>query len=195
VILGIDPPEGAHYADRDKYLDPNTEHPPLGKLLMAGSMTLLGDNGIGWRVPSVIAGMVVLMALFATIRAAGGTAWLALLAVFLTSLDNLSMVHGRIGVLRQLRQQHGGAVPERAGLQLLPAEVRGREPVRQLRREHGGAGVERGRFQLLPSEVRVRVPLNARHSGWAAMKTARIVVRRRGRCRMSSDDTPPEPGD
>ena len=99
VILGIDVPEGGKYGDREKYLDPNTEHPPLGKLLMAGSMKAFGDNGIGWRIPSVIAGMVALMALFATIRAAGGTAWLALLAVFLTSLDNLTMVHGRIGVL------------------------------------------------------------------------------------------------
>ena len=99
VILGIDIPEGGKYGDREKYLDPNKEHPPLGKLLMAGSMTVFGDNGIGWRIPSVIAGMVVLMALWLTIRAAGGSAWLALLAVFLVSLDNLSMVHGRIGVL------------------------------------------------------------------------------------------------
>jgi 4-amino-4-deoxy-L-arabinose transferase-like glycosyltransferase len=99
VILGTDIPEGGKYGDREKYLDPNQEHPPLGKLLMAGSMTVFGDNGIGWRMPSVVAGMIVLMALWLTIRAAGGSAWLALLAVFLVSLDNLSMVHARIGVL------------------------------------------------------------------------------------------------
>ena len=99
VILGYDVPEGGKYGDREKFLDPNKEHPPLGKLLIAGSMAAFGDNGIGWRIPSVIAGMVALMALFFAIRAAGGSAWLALLAVFLASLDNLTLVHGRIGVL------------------------------------------------------------------------------------------------
>ena len=99
VILGYDIPEGGKYGDREKLLDPNKEHPPLGKLLIAGSIAAFGDNGIGWRIPSVIAGMVALLALFFAIRAAGGSEWLALLAVFLASLDNLTMVHGRIGVL------------------------------------------------------------------------------------------------
>ncbi|HEX5828752.1 MAG TPA: glycosyltransferase family 39 protein [Candidatus Limnocylindrales bacterium] len=99
VILGVTPPEGGKYRDRELGLDPNKEHPPLGKLLIAGSMTVFGDNGLGWRVPSVIAGMLVLVALWLVILAAGGSRWLALLAVFLVSLDNLSMVHGRIAVL------------------------------------------------------------------------------------------------
>jgi dolichyl-phosphate-mannose-protein mannosyltransferase len=99
VILGADVPEGGKYGDRAKFLDPNKEHPPLGKLLMAGSIAAFGDNGIGWRIPSVIAGMVALIAMFFAIRAAGGSEWLALLAVFLASLDNLTLVHGRIGVL------------------------------------------------------------------------------------------------
>ena len=71
----------------------------MGKLLIAGSIAAFGDNGIGWRIPSVVAGLVALLALFFAIRAAGGGEWLALLAVFLASLDNLTMVHGRIGVL------------------------------------------------------------------------------------------------
>jgi predicted membrane-bound dolichyl-phosphate-mannose-protein mannosyltransferase len=99
VILGYDVPENGKYGDRAKFLDPNQEHPPLGKLLIAGSMAAFGDNGIGWRLPSVIAGMIALIALFLVIRAAGGSEWLALLAVFLASLDNLTLVHGRIGVL------------------------------------------------------------------------------------------------
>ncbi|HLF49570.1 MAG TPA: glycosyltransferase family 39 protein, partial [Methylomirabilota bacterium] len=99
VILGIHPPAGAHYADAQPFLDPNTEHPPLGKVLLAGSMLLFGDNGLGWRVPSLVAGMVALGALYGIVRAFGGRPWLGVLAVALYSLDTLSFIHGRIGTL------------------------------------------------------------------------------------------------
>jgi 4-amino-4-deoxy-L-arabinose transferase-like glycosyltransferase len=99
VILGLHLTPGAHYADAAPFLDPNSEHPPLGKLFMAGSIALFGDNGIGWRIPSVIAGMVSLGALYGVVRAAGGRPWLGVLAVALYSLDVLSFIHGRIGTL------------------------------------------------------------------------------------------------
>jgi predicted membrane-bound dolichyl-phosphate-mannose-protein mannosyltransferase len=79
VILGW--PAAPHYADSPIGLDPNTEHPPLGKLLMAASMSVFGDNGLGWRLPSLIAAMV---------------------ALIVVSLDNLTFVHGRIGTLDML---------------------------------------------------------------------------------------------
>ena len=82
VILGIDVPEGGKYGDREKYLDPNTEHPPLGKLLMAGSMAAFGDNGIGWRHPERHRRDGRPRWRCSRRSApAGGTAWLALLAV------------------------------------------------------------------------------------------------------------------
>jgi 4-amino-4-deoxy-L-arabinose transferase-like glycosyltransferase len=99
VILGIHPPAGAHYADAPLFLDPNTEHPPFGKVLIAGSMALFGDNGFGWRVPSLIAGLVALAALYGIVRGLGGRPWLGVLAVGLYSLDILSFIHGRIGTL------------------------------------------------------------------------------------------------
>lgn len=99
ILLGLDVPAGGPYAGATIGLDPNTEHPPLGKLLMAGSMAVFGDNGLGWRLPSLIAGMIALGALYRIVRAAGESQWLGVLAVGLFALDNLALVHGRIGTL------------------------------------------------------------------------------------------------
>ena len=99
TLLGWDVPDGAHYAGAAAGLDPNTEHPPLGKLLIAASMAAVGDNALGWRLPSLIAGMIALGALYRIVRAAGESQWLGVLAVGLFALDNLAFVHGRIGTL------------------------------------------------------------------------------------------------
>ena len=102
VLLGWTVPAGAPYSGAPIGLDPNTEHPPLGKLLMALSMAGFGDNGLGWRLPSVIAGMVALVAVYQIVRSAGESARLALLAVGLLAFENLTLVHGRIGTLDML---------------------------------------------------------------------------------------------
>lgn len=102
TLLGWPVPEGAHYAGKPPFLDPNTEHPPLGKLLMAASMVVFGDSGIGWRLPSVIAGLVSLVAVYGIVRSTNGGPWLGVLAVFLLAFDNLTLVHGRIGTLDML---------------------------------------------------------------------------------------------
>ena len=69
---------------------------------MAASMLVFGDNGIGWRVPSVIAGLVSLVAVYGIVRSTNGGAWLGVLAVFFLAFDNLTLVHGRIGTLDML---------------------------------------------------------------------------------------------
>jgi predicted membrane-bound dolichyl-phosphate-mannose-protein mannosyltransferase len=99
VILGVPVPADASYAGSAVGLDPNTEHPPLGKVLIAASMVIFGDNGIGWRVPSLVAGMLGLGAIYRIVRNAGEAAWLGVLAVAIYSLDILSFIHGRIGTL------------------------------------------------------------------------------------------------
>jgi 4-amino-4-deoxy-L-arabinose transferase-like glycosyltransferase len=99
TLLGWVLPDGANYAGSPPGLDPNSEHPPLGKLLIAGSMLLFGDNGIAWRLPSLLSGMGALGAFYLLVRAAGETAWLGILAVGILAFDNLTFVHGRIGTL------------------------------------------------------------------------------------------------
>lgn len=99
IILGIPVASEEPYAGSQPELDPNTEHPPLGKLLISGSMYLLGDNGLGWRLPSVLFGTLTIPVLFGIVRRTGGTARLALLTTFIYSFDNLTLVHSRIATL------------------------------------------------------------------------------------------------
>jgi predicted membrane-bound dolichyl-phosphate-mannose-protein mannosyltransferase len=99
VIAGIHPPTGAPYADAPLGVDPNGEHPPLAKLIIAGSIELLGDGPLAWRLGSLVIGTLSIVGLFVLTRAAGGGRWLALAAAALMAADNLMIVHGRIGTL------------------------------------------------------------------------------------------------
>ena len=100
VIVGL--PATSHYVDSTPGFDPNTEHPALGKLLMAGSMLVLGDTGLAWRLPSLIAGMIALMAVYLIARDTARSAWLPVLVTAIVAFDNLTFVHGRIGTLDML---------------------------------------------------------------------------------------------
>ena len=100
VILGL--PVTSHYVDSAPGFDPNTEHPALGKLIIAGSMLLFGDTGLAWRLPSVIAGMIALLAVYLIARETVRSRWLPVLVTAIVAFDNLTLVHGRIGTLDML---------------------------------------------------------------------------------------------
>jgi predicted membrane-bound dolichyl-phosphate-mannose-protein mannosyltransferase len=99
VMLGWPVPEGGFYAGAQPGQDPNTEHLPLGKLIIAGSMRLLGDNAFGWRLPSVLFGTAAVGLLYLLVRRLTGRAWVALFSAFIFSFDNLVFIHGRIATL------------------------------------------------------------------------------------------------
>jgi dolichyl-phosphate-mannose-protein mannosyltransferase len=99
VIAGIRPPTGAPYANAPLGTDPNSEHPQLAKLLIAGGIELFGDGPVAWRLPSVVLGTLAILGMFVLVRCAGGGPWLGLGAAALMAADNLLLVHGRIGTL------------------------------------------------------------------------------------------------
>jgi 4-amino-4-deoxy-L-arabinose transferase-like glycosyltransferase len=99
VIAGIRPPKGAPYANAPLGTDPNSEHPQLAKLLMAGGIELFGDGPLAWRLPSVLFGTLAILGMFVLVRCAGGGPWLGLGAAALMAADNLLLVHSRIGTL------------------------------------------------------------------------------------------------
>ncbi len=99
VIAGINPPAGSPYHDTPLGDDPNAEHPQLAKLAIAAGIEIFGDDPTGWRSGSILFSLIALVALFALVRACGGGPWLAVGASAVMALDNLMLVHGRIGTL------------------------------------------------------------------------------------------------
>lgn len=99
VIDGINPPAGEPYHGAPLGEDPNAEHPQLAKLVIAAGIEIFGDNPTGWRAGSILFALIALMALYALVRACGGGPWLAVGASAVMALDNLMLVHGRIGTL------------------------------------------------------------------------------------------------
>lgn len=87
------------YVNPQLGLDPNHEHPPLAKLLIALSMYLVGDNGFGWRIPSVIFGAVAILVFYLLMKRIASYKMVPLVATFLFSFDNLVFIQSRIGTL------------------------------------------------------------------------------------------------
>lgn len=77
----------------------NQEHPLLAKLLIALSMSILGDNGWGWRMASVIFGLVAIFVLYLLLKKTSNSPLIAIIGTFLFSLDNMVFVHSRIATL------------------------------------------------------------------------------------------------
>jgi 4-amino-4-deoxy-L-arabinose transferase-like glycosyltransferase len=76
----------------------NVEHPPLAKALIALSILAFGDQGIAWRLPSILAGTLAVVLLYLLTRRLTDKKT-ALLAAFLLSFESLWFVHASMAML------------------------------------------------------------------------------------------------
>ncbi|WP_040337365.1 dolichyl-phosphate-mannose--protein mannosyltransferase [Candidatus Blastococcus massiliensis] len=74
-------------------------HPPLGKWLIAAGEGLFGNDSLGWRFPSAVAGTIAVVVLVRLARRLTGSTFLGLVAGLLLALDGLSFTLSRIGLL------------------------------------------------------------------------------------------------
>jgi dolichyl-phosphate-mannose--protein O-mannosyl transferase len=79
--------------------NPNPEHPPLAKLLIAAGIEAAGDNPVGWRAASAVCGALTLMAVFLWAYLLLRNYALALTAAGLTLFNNFLFVMSRTAML------------------------------------------------------------------------------------------------
>ena len=75
-------------------------HPPLGKWLIALGMNLLGpDNSWGWRLATVVAGVLAVVLIMLVAEKLFQSRLLALIAGFLLAIDGHAIVMSRVALL------------------------------------------------------------------------------------------------
>jgi dolichyl-phosphate-mannose--protein O-mannosyl transferase len=112
-------------------------HPPLSKLLIAGGILTAGDNATGWRLPSAVAGVALVLVVYALAALLFRDAFVAAAGAMLIALDGLVFVESRIAkpdifltlflftafaaTWRYVRQRMEGREPGSAGARWLYA--------------------------------------------------------------------------
>ncbi len=74
-------------------------HPEMGKFAIAAGIVLFGDRAFGWRIPAVVAGMVLLSCVYPIARRLGLTPEWSLIALLLAAADTLGIAQSRIATL------------------------------------------------------------------------------------------------
>ncbi len=75
------------------------QHPPLGRLIIAGGISLFGDNAFGWRFFPVVFGVAGTILLYLIGSEIKLNRKLTLLATFLVALENLSFIQSSVAML------------------------------------------------------------------------------------------------
>lgn len=79
--------------------DPNMEHPPLPKVIMALGIYLFRESAFGWRLPSVVLGFLGVAMVYSIARSLGATRSQCRLSALVLAFDNLYFIHSRIATL------------------------------------------------------------------------------------------------
>ena len=80
-------------------VDTAPQHPPFGKIMIAGGIKLFGNRPLGWRFASAVCGSVTLVAIFLWTYLLLGDFKLALMAATLTLFNNFLYVMARVAML------------------------------------------------------------------------------------------------
>lgn len=78
-------------------------HPPLGTWLIAAGITVAGDDPLGWRLASVVAGVGAVALTFALAQALWGRPWWSVAAAALVAVDGLAVTTSRVAILDGLQ--------------------------------------------------------------------------------------------
>jgi len=75
-------------------------HPPLAKMLIAAGMLFFGDNPLGWRIMSVVAGTLAIPVFYLLVRrlfgGRRGVAYAPLIATYIFSFETLTFYFSRV---------------------------------------------------------------------------------------------------
>ncbi|MBN2204434.1 MAG: glycosyltransferase family 39 protein [Thermoleophilia bacterium] len=74
-------------------------HPDAGKMAIALGILVAGDDPVGWRLPAVVAGLVLLATVYPLARRLGLSPGWAFVALLLASADLLGIAQSRIATL------------------------------------------------------------------------------------------------
>jgi dolichyl-phosphate-mannose-protein mannosyltransferase len=97
--------EGQELLDHSVEWEPSSNsgafvvHPPLGKWLIAGGIKLLGNNSLGWRLPTVIFGILAVLILTRTAIRLFRSVVLGAAAGLLMAFDGFQLVLSRLAIL------------------------------------------------------------------------------------------------
>ncbi len=94
IVYGWRIPDAANIHE---YL--NTEHPPMVKYLIALSISLLGDRPFYWRIPSIIAGVLLVFTSYLLASMLTSNKWIGLLVGLFVTVDPLTKALSSIALL------------------------------------------------------------------------------------------------
>ncbi len=83
------------YLDHQQITE-ETTHPPLSKLIIAVGIKLFGDEAVGWRAMGVVAGVLLVLAIYLLAWEVTRSPFISFFSAMLLALDGLPYVESRI---------------------------------------------------------------------------------------------------